>query len=117
MATKILKLDFDTKSQKKLQQMVKRVVKVIQLTNLQIVDAPISPSNSGKYHMRIYLKQPIPDIVAVCLQALMGSDYKRETFNLLRVLNNIPNWNVLFIRKYRFKPSKKLFKPSKEIKV
>jgi len=46
----------------------------------------------------------------VCLQSLMGSDYKRECFNFLRVKSGLvldDSWNVLFNRKWGFKDGQK----------
>jgi hypothetical protein len=61
------------------------------------------------WHTRIRLRESLEPAEIVCLQAILGSDTKRETFNLIRVLwlrRNKSNstylnkrWNLLFDRK------------------
>lgn len=53
-------------------------------------------------------KQPITPTEIVCLQILLGSDFKREAFNLLRAhnLGDAPafwqdRWNVLYTEKVK----------------
>lgn len=62
------------------------------------------------YHIRVVLRKKISPVSIVCAQALMGSDVKRETFNLkrARVLKRVPvewrqadAWNTLYRTHYR----------------
>jgi len=50
----------------------------------------------GGFHVRIKLKENLKPLEILAIQVLLGSDYKRETYNLLRVRNKIKNWNALF---------------------
>lgn len=59
------------------------------------------------HHALIQLADPLPAWVVCTLQAILGSDYRRETFNLVRVLALSdapdfwqPRWNVFYERKY-----------------
>lgn len=64
-------------------------------------------SASGRgVHVGIVLKKPLPVEEIVLLQATLGSDWKRELFNVsrLRVLGALPTfwqqrWNVLYAEK------------------
>ena len=115
---KELKIDFDNVStQNGLRLRLKRLVWVINFLQLKVGDIPVFPSSSGKgYHVIVKLKENIPDIVAVAIQSLAGSDYKRESFNLLRVLSKKfknSEWNVLFKRKIRIDKYGKLHRMDK----
>ena len=100
-----LKIDFDNvRSVEGLRRRLLRLSKVIRILRLSVGDIETKKSPSGKgYHVIIDMKRDIPDIVAVTLQSLMGSDYKRECYNLIRVANGIKNWNVLFKSKKKFR--------------
>lgn len=63
-------------------------------------------SSNGGYHVCIRLAAPLEPVAVVAVQALLGSDYRRETYNLARVLEleNAPafwhsRWNVLYSSK------------------
>lgn len=77
------------------------------------MDAPLSDfrirrfrSQNGGYHIVVYAHRPqwfLTPLKTVCVQALLGSDWKRELFNFVRVghLYGVPNawltrWNVLY---------------------
>lgn len=55
------------------------------------------------FHLEIWLNKKLKDWQIGYIQALMDSDYKRECFNLLRISQNVRNWNVLFKKKKRLK--------------
>lgn len=43
-------------------------------------------SQNGGHHVIVHVREDLPLYACVTVQALMGSDYKRETFNLIRVM-------------------------------
>ena len=58
------------------------------------------------WHVLIWVKEELEPTEIVALQAILGSDPRREAFNLMRVrsLEDVPEWwrgkwNVLFERK------------------
>lgn len=60
------------------------------------------------WHVTIAVPRRLSAHTVVCLQAILGSDPKRETFNLVRVRNlrNVPpfwrgRWNVFYTRHNR----------------
>lgn len=92
-----IKLDFDKK-----EFSWHRINKVILLLRLDITDVSVEKSKHG-WHITLNIKNKMNDHEIVCVQSLMGSDYKRECFNLLRVHSGkFPNqsWNVLFKKKF-----------------
>lgn len=67
------------------------------------------------WHVEVELRGRLHPWKVVALQAILGSDYRRETFNLRRVWNwrgldsaARKHWNVLFTRKVHvvFSPEK-----------
>jgi DNA primase catalytic subunit len=51
------------------------------------------------YHVRMYCDNNIDDKTACFMQLALGSDYRREVFNWLRIERGCKNWNLLFGRK------------------
>lgn len=47
----------------------------------------ISKSKNGNYHAVIELSVPVPEELAIAIQACLGSDWKREMLGVLRQLN------------------------------
>lgn len=85
-------------------QQVARINKIITLLKLDILFVEVHRSQNKKYHIILHCANKITDYELVCIQALMGSDYKRECFNLLRVKSNKfkkQSWNVLFLKKFQ----------------
>ena len=103
-----LKLDYDqTNPQKTLS--ADRLKFVAKLLRLEIKDIKAYRTANG-IHIRIVLRSPVHPLIAVTIQSLMGSDYARETYNLIRVLNLTAKpeqysqtahetWNVLYYKK------------------
>ncbi|RLF40497.1 MAG: hypothetical protein DRN12_05295 [Thermoplasmata archaeon] len=92
-----LRLDVDGK-----QKGSKRIKKVIELLGLKVRYWEIYKTNNGWHHY-IGVDNKLTDLEVVLVQALMGSDFKRECFNYLRVKSgkfSYDDWNVLFKRKY-----------------
>lgn len=101
-----LKLDIDNALNK---HEMKRIATVLEMysehTGNKISDIEVFSTRNG-FHVYIYLQKLISNASIVALQAILGSDYRRETFNLLRITKNPNNqyWNVLFNKKYRYSP-------------
>lgn len=75
--------------------------------NVESVSFEYSSSRRG-IHVVISLAEWVPPFVVVALQAILASDWRRETFNLVRVLS-LPyapvfwrrRWNTLYGGKWR----------------
>lgn len=97
----LIKLDFD----KKELPMV-RINYVFKLLRLRLRDVKIYKTRKG-WHVKIEIKERIKSPITLTLiQALMGSDYRRETFNMIRAYNLDKKkgaikeaWNVLYYKK------------------
>lgn len=93
-------LDFD----KKERWGKERFLKVADILHLRIRGLKVMESVNGLHISFSLACRELDQISLVCLQALMGSDYKRETLNFMRARNGGAafdvQWNVLFARKY-----------------
>lgn len=102
-----LLLDFD--DVKSPSQIMARLPFVTRQLGLRVKSMSYVYSSSGRgIHVVILLGEMLPAPVIVSLQILCGSDWRRETFNLVRVksLRNAPafwrnRWNVLYAEKWR----------------
>jgi hypothetical protein len=56
--------------------------------------------NGFHVYLNIYSKLVLLPNDLCCLQALFGSDFKRECFNLVRIKTGMAYWNVLFSKKW-----------------
>lgn len=55
------------------------------------------------WHVGIVLTRAIADWEAVAWQAVLGSDWRREVFNIAKLrgrLGSAAPWNVLYVRKF-----------------
>ena len=100
-----LKLDFDAPTVPR--DFVNRLTMLVRLHRLTVVATCYRQTRHG-WHVRIVLAQRIAFARVVCLQAILGSDWKREAYNSRRALNwrtVPPFWrqraNVLYRRHYR----------------
>lgn len=87
--------------------MAARLVMVARLHRLRVRWVRFDRTRNG-YHMVVNVAQRVALSRVILLQALLGSDWKREAFNSARVLDtrNVPLFwrqrvNVLYIRHYR----------------
>lgn len=104
--TSWIKLDFDN-CKKLSYRRIYRIQKVLQLLRLnKYVFYWHSEKSRKGIHLTIGISKKLANWKIGYIQALMNSDYKRECFNLLRISNNIKNWNVLFKKKIKLKLSK-----------
>jgi hypothetical protein len=115
LTEKEIKLDFDSK-----RLPIERIKFVCRFLRLDVDDVQVHKTvrkwkpNSRKsdygWHVRISLEKPLPIYIIGYVQTLMGSDWKRECYNFIRIVNLLTreikskimseNWNVLFNRKY-----------------
>ena len=99
-----IKLDFDKPEKPNFQ----KIWAVLGICGIIIDAIRVSKSKHGGTHVLIKTKPVLRDWEILTLQAIMGSDWKRETFNYIRVkaITENPrgwereywerNWNVLF---------------------
>jgi hypothetical protein len=58
-------------------------------------------------HIRLRLRNHVPDLLLILIQNLMGSDFRREALNFRRLveLDDFKNdWNLLFFEKWKPRP-------------
>jgi hypothetical protein len=58
------------------------------------------------FHVYIWIMNTVSDTYLPFIQALMGSDWKRELLNFERILKAESDWNVLFQEKEVLQPAK-----------
>ena len=104
----VLKLDFDQRNpQKRLS--IPRIAWVARFCRLTVEDVRAYRTANG-VHVVIRVREPLHPLIAVLVQALMNSDYARECYNAVRVLNLMSSpekygdvahdcWNVLYYKK------------------
>lgn len=56
----------------------------------------ITSSPGGNIHVRILLPKPMPLIERIALQAILGSDRRREAYNYIRAKSRMPYPVLLF---------------------
>lgn len=102
--TGIIKLDYDGPFPDEFQD---RCAFVFSTLGIRVVEMGrvVSPRGNG-HHVMVKLNTGIPALAAVAIQAILGSDWRRETYNLGRalVLADAPafwqfRWNVLYANK------------------
>jgi hypothetical protein len=87
-----IKLDYDGET---LHTIEKRKW-VLQYLNLHVYKVVCHKTVHGGHHVKIYVREKLNPAEICAIQAILGSDYKRETYNMLRILSKVDNWNVLF---------------------
>lgn len=98
----VLLLDLDTADDLHAYRGRRRwVLDTLQVT--MVAEHIVRSPGGGGYHVQVHVQEPLDPVMVVTLQALLGSDYKREVFNLVRVrqLDYVPafwqsRWNVLY---------------------
>jgi len=83
-----------------------KIVFAFRLFNIDYVSTEVYETNKG-YHVYVYAnpKIELDNKDVIIIQLILGSDYKREAFNLYRVMSGEygqkdRSWNVLFHRKF-----------------
>lgn len=88
-----LKLDYD--GELDLERLASRMSFVEYVMQIEFEDMKVYRTARG-WHVYASYSENIPDHQAVCIQALLGSDWVRELYNLRRVSNGVSGWNILF---------------------
>jgi len=104
-----IKLDFD----KKIRWGRDRFLNVIDMLRLEVRNLRVYETTRG-LHVTFETPRKLENMDIVCLQSLLGSDWKRETYNFIRVRNLRKNshpffskhWNVLYRKKYEYADDK-----------
>jgi hypothetical protein len=100
-----IKIDLDTKDFAALQKNGKEIHWTLDTLNLTLKDYVMHETAKG-YHIVLEIEEPLEPLAIVLVQALCGSDLRRETFHMARVLklSDAPTfwqtrWNVLYEEK------------------
>jgi len=102
-----LKLDFDFKprSAKRFAKEIANKLNFLKtFFGIRVIDVKVYETNKGLHvYISLYSNVELTDEDVVVLQLALGSDYKREIFNWLRVRSRdkFKHWNVLFKVKYK----------------
>jgi len=95
----LLNLDID----RKIYSGSNRIIRVCSILRLTVLSSRVKRSRNGNFHWIIKIRENLTPMQIVCIQAIMGSDWKRECFNMLRASqledkSELVNkhWNVLF---------------------
>lgn len=95
----LLYLDFDGRLPRGL---IDRIVWAVKLWQWTLVAIRYDRTQRG-WHVVVGIQEKVRPALIVAAQAILGSDYKREAFNLMRVqsLAHVPRfwrerWNVLY---------------------
>lgn len=104
----VLLLDFDQRRDVP-RDFWKRLGMVAQFHRVRVLAVGVGPSGSGKgVHVVVILSRQLSFMRVVCLQAILGSDWKRELFNSRRAAawRRVPGFwrkrgNVLYSRHYK----------------
>lgn len=86
---------------------------VMKYMGLKTADVRCSHTMNG-WHLEIDLDNEIDDVKTIFMQAVLGSDYRREVCNLLRIERGCESWNNLFKRKYKVNELGELIQVSEE---
>jgi len=73
---------------------------ILKYLGVKVVGVKIHHTMNG-FHARLICDNRIDDVKAAFIQALLGSDYRRELSNLLKIERGSKNWNVLFKQKWK----------------
>ena len=96
-----LKMDYDFK--KGFKKFLERMSTAYFLLELNPLSCKVFSTKHG-YHVYVTVVEDLNNLELVCVQAILGSDFKRECFNFNRVKFNPlgfkSDWNVLFNKKW-----------------
>jgi hypothetical protein len=110
-----IKLDYDMKEKAFVKHMKRIAIGLILLPFITVKEVKVNQTKKG-FHtlLKIESEKFLLDNDIVALQAILGSDYKREAFNLFSVKQGMINWNQLFSRKWKMDKEGKTILISKE---
>jgi hypothetical protein len=99
-----LKLDFDGRIPR---DYARRLEFIVRAHRLRVLAERIDKTRNG-YHVTLTVAGRVSFMRVILLQSLLGSDWKRETFNSRRAVawRNVPEFwrvraNVLYVRHHR----------------
>jgi len=92
---KVLKLDLDGKQS--FTEFLDRLW-IIRGFGLAPKKVEVHDTENG-FHVRMHCDNDIDDKTACFMQLALGSDYRREVFNWLRIERGCQDWNLLFKKK------------------
>jgi len=101
MVGNMLYIDIDYKNVQ-WEEWTERLCFVLENLNIKPRDIRIFETEKG-YHIYVVVWGCIEDWLTVMVQALLGSDYKRETYNLSRLLSGCIFYQTMFRNKEKFR--------------
>lgn len=107
---KTLKLDLDGKYS--LSNFLRRIW-IIKYLGLRVNKVKVHDTVNG-FHVRLVCDNQVDPLKTVLLQALLGSDYRRELCNLLKIERGSKHWNILFKQKWATDKLGREYQVSKE---
>jgi hypothetical protein len=107
---KTLKLDLDGKNG--LTNFLNRIW-IIKYLGLRVEKCQVHHTTNG-FHVRLVCENEVDDVKGVLMQALLGSDYRRELCNLFKVERGSKKFNLLFKEKWGFDKLGRQYSLSKE---
>lgn len=108
---KTLKLDLDGKYG--LSDFLKRIW-ILKYLGLRVVKVKIHHTVNG-FHARLQCDNQIDEKTAIFMQLALGSDYRREVCNLLKIERGSKKWNMLFKQKWATDKLGREYPVSKEV--
>lgn len=90
---------------RKKNELAKKLVLLSKYFKFEIENVIVKPTKRG-WHVKIEIDKEFDDSDIVFFQLFLGSDWRRELFNWLRIKHGWKPYNVLFKQKYRFKDGK-----------
>jgi hypothetical protein len=70
-----------------------------QMGEIVINEAPSPSGNPERQHITVKLSRKVEPMERILLQALLGSDLKREALSWIRLVNNDPNPTLFYEKK------------------
>lgn len=92
----VIKLDLD--SQEALNEFINRIW-IIKNLGLKVNTVECYDTKHG-YHLYLYLDNILTNFDILIIETLLGSDFKKQLYNYLKMKNGTENWDVLFEEKY-----------------
>jgi len=99
----VIKLDYD----KKVRWGKERFLQAVDILRLNVRNLRVFETSKG-LHVSFETKRQFSDCEAVAIQAILGSDWKREAYNMIRCRNggSLGRHNVLFSKKWTYRNGK-----------
>lgn len=101
MSEVLLDIDGERKNLREVVQRVKEVAFILEVKTIVYVK-----STTNGFHVVIDIDKDLDEAVILALQSILLSDWRRETFNIKRFIENGKATNILFDRKVAVKGGK-----------